>query len=480
VGIALDTLQMRIDASILAHDSMKGRATGSAGEAMAAAYIEERLRSMGLDAVGPSFGQTVPLVSFRVDSTSTVSLRHGPETTTFVHGRDFLVDRGGRDAFAGFGGDVVFLGLPEHAEASAASVDLRGSVVVVIGMLGTDALELTPDWVARGVTGIIQIVQDTTLFADIRTGLGTDRLAIDAPVDDALWQSQLPRLIAGRRLTSAMFEGAPLPPAVFRSEPFRAVSLDVTVRLDLHFDTTRIAATNVAAVLPGADPALATTFVAFTAHFDHLGISEADDSGDSVYNGFTDNAAGVAMLLAIADALRDEPPARSLLFLFFTGEEHGLLGSTWFVTEPPFALESIAALINLDGGAPPRPPVSWRLAGGLGTAFGELAARIVTAAGWEPSLTTASPNSDHWPFLRLGIPSVFLIPGPAWEGTSEAARDSLRLRWDHYHQPADAWSPDYPFTGIARYAELAARIGLAVANPRPEGTHGTSFPAGST
>ncbi len=462
--LTIDTLQMRIDASVLADDSMKGRATGSPGAAMAAAYIEHRLRRIGLQPLGNSFGLTVPLLSFRILAQTTLELRSPSDTIVFEYGRDFLVDRGGRSAFQSFNGDVVFLGAPDHAAASATRLELDGRVIAFAGSIGTDALGLEGDWVARGVAGIVQMVPDTDAFAAIRTNLGADRLVIDAPVEDAVWQSRLPRLIAGPRLTRRLLRDAATPDAMRRGETRPGRALDAHIALDIALDTTRIAGVNVAGVVPGSDPDLAHTYVAFAAHYDHLGAASPDERGDSIYNGFTDNAAGVAMLLGIARAVRDSPPERSLLFLFFTGEERGLLGSTFFASEPPVSLEQITALINLDGGAPPRPPVSWRIAGGLGTPLGEMAARMTTEAGWQPNLTTTSPNSDHWPFLYRGVPSLFLIPGPDWEATTAAEHDALLERWDHYHQPADAWTPDYPFAGIARYAHLAARIGLALAN----------------
>ncbi len=123
---------------------------------------------------------------------------------------------------------------------------------------------------------------------------------------------------------------------------------------------------NVACHLSGADAGARDTAIAFTAHYDHLGVSVPDASGDSIYNGFSDNAAGVAMLLGIAQAAargRVPPLRHSVLFLFFSGEERGLLGSDHFVTAPPWPLERMAAVINLDAGAPPGAPVSWRLAG---------------------------------------------------------------------------------------------------------------------
>jgi Zn-dependent M28 family amino/carboxypeptidase len=210
-------------------------------------------------------------------------------------------------------------------------------------------------------------------------------------------------------------------------------------------------------------------FVAYTAHYDHLGISTPDSRGDSIYNGFSDNAAGVAMLLAIAESMRADPPPRSVAFLFFTGEERGLLGSSYMAAAPPLALDRVAGLINLDAGAPSAPPLNWRIAGGAdgaGAALGETARRVADRHGWSVSLSPASPNSDYWPFLQQGVPAIFIIPGDEWENTPPDQRDALRRRWDRYHMADDHWHPDFPFAGLGRYADFARLIGLEIAGAR--------------
>lgn len=221
---------------------------------------------------------------------------------------------------------------------------------------------------------------------------------------------------------------------------------------------------NVAALIPGSDPARRDEVVAFTAHYDHLGIAPPDENGDSIFNGFSDNAAGVAMLLAIADAIRKDPPARSTLFLFFTGEEQGLLGSTYYVSAPLVPLERTVAVINLDAGAPPAPPVTWRIAGGTQSSLGQDAERIAKEHGWTAQLQSARPNSDYWPFIQKGVPAAFIIPGRDWEGLSPEEAQRLFERWDRYHQRGDEWKPDFPWTGLQRYAELGLALGRHVAN----------------
>ncbi|NEM46556.1 MAG: M20/M25/M40 family metallo-hydrolase, partial [Xanthomonas perforans] len=100
-------------------------------------------------------------------------------------------------------------------------------------------------------------------------------------------------------------------------------------------------------VLPGSSHA--DEAVLYMAHWDHLG-KHPGESGDNIYNGAVDNATGVAGILEIADAFahQDPKPARSVVFVAVTLEESGLLGSKYYVANPSFPLDKIAAVINLD------------------------------------------------------------------------------------------------------------------------------------
>jgi Zn-dependent M28 family amino/carboxypeptidase len=262
-----------------------------------------------------------------------------------------------------------------------------------------------------------------------------------------------------------LLAGTPVPDAAIRGDPFDAVPLRWNVDARTAVSTDAVDGSNIVALVPGSDPRLRDEYVLYTAHYDHLGVG-LPENGDSIYNGFSDNAAGVAMLLSIAERIRRDPPARSIAFAFFTGEERGLLGSSFFAAFPTLPLERVRAVINLDGGAPPVPPVSWRIAGGKGSELGLLAAAVAERYGWTANLTGSRANSDHWPFLARGVPAIFVIPGNEWENTTAAERDALRERFDRYHRPDDEWREDFPFAGLGRYATYALEIGLEVANRR--------------
>jgi Zn-dependent M28 family amino/carboxypeptidase len=153
-----------------------------------------------------------------------------------------------------------------------------------------------------------------------------------------------------------------------------------------------------------------------------------------------------------------------VLFLFLTGEERGLLGSSYYASRPLIPRERTVANITLDAGAPAGAPLDWRIAGGTTSTLGAVATRIARAHDWTATSSAASPNTDYWPFLRIGVPSIFIVPGANWEGITPMRRDELQRRWDHYHQASDEWSPEFPFRGLRRYAQFALEIGKSVAN----------------
>ena len=110
-------------------------------------------------------------------------------------------------------------------------------------------------------------------------------------------------------------------------------------------------APNVIGWIEGSDPQLKHEYVVFSAHFDHIGVSQiAASDGDSVYNGADDNASGTAALLEIAEAFASlrTPPARSVVFIATSGEERGLLGALHYTANPTFPLENAIANLNLD------------------------------------------------------------------------------------------------------------------------------------
>ena len=93
-----------------------------------------------------------------------------------------------------------------------------------------------------------------------------------------------------------------------------------------------------------------------------------------------------------------------------------------------------------------------------------IARQVATTHNWTADLGAPSPNSDYWPFLERGVPSIFIIPGNQWENVSTDQQAQLRLRWDRYHRADDEWHLEFPFSGLARYATFAYLVGRAAAD----------------
>jgi hypothetical protein len=448
----IDTLAIRAHTYFLADDRLRGRDTGSPGADLAALYIGAACRALGLSPLGDSFDQTVPMALARTDG-SQLELRTPSAQMIFRDPDDFVVNGATATTLSNFQGPAVFVGSAENI-VSGRLPPLAGAVAVTIGSIGPgpalDSLK------ARGAIGMVHLTGDAGAFHQYVQARGADIAHLSDTTVFSSYFPSLPSIAAGPAASRALLE---------RGAPLAIGPLGGTITVRVQGARHGIAARNVVCVLRGSDPLRRDSALAFTAHFDHLGVASPDERGDSIYNGFSDNAAGVAMLLAIAQALqRDaEPPRHSVLFLFFTGEERGLLGSDYYVSHPLWPLNTTIGVINLDAGAPPARVWSWRIAGGEGSALSHLAVDVALARGWSAVTSGPRANSDYFPFVRVGVPAIFIVPGPApYQGLSADSSQALRRRWDHYHQPADEWRDDFPFVGLQRYAEFALATGRAL------------------
>jgi hypothetical protein len=458
---AIDTLVLRDVARALAHDSLLGRDTGSEGERKAAHIIAARLKAIGispLDSAG--FTIPLPLLRLRLDPASRIIVHTARDSAVFVAERDFTLHSAGRGGLRPMRGPAVYV---DDVSRPAMAGQLDGRVIVTAGPMGEQTRDVIRSWIQDGVAGVILPVPSDSQFAAFQRSGAGERLIVDYVVDEPVWQPDLPVIVAGPALSRALF--VDLTPV--RDDTARVLDLNRTVDAQLSFQTTPVPAANIAGLVRGRDPAVRHEVVILTAHYDHLGVGRPV-RGDSIYNGFSDNAAGVAMLLVIAHALQADPPDRSVLFLFTSGEERGLLGSAYWTAKPPVPLDHTVAVLNLDAGAPPAPPVRWRVAGDTLLPAVSIAAGVVIDNGWTADVTPANANSDHWPFMDRGVPTVFLVPGRDWQGLSTIQRDALHAQWDRYHQPGDEWRPGFPMAGLKRYAELALEIARRFASAQVE------------
>lgn len=213
-------------------------------------------------------------------------------------------------------------------------------------------------------------------------------------------------------------------------------------------------APNVIGWIEGSDPALRDQYVVFSAHMDHVGIG-VPINGDSVFNGADDNASGTAAVLELAEAfaLLDPRPRRSLMFMTFSGEEGGLIGSDWYTDHPTIPLASTLANVNLDMigrnwtdaiAAISSSSYVVQMAEAAEKDHPELGLRVIEDPWPQRDLIR---RSDQYSFVRYGIPGALFTSG---------------LHAD-YHQRSDE-ADKIDFEKTARVTRLMFYLGLRLAN----------------
>lgn len=259
-----------------------------------------------------------------------------------------------------------------------------------------------------------------------------------------------------------------------RDGTMRSFELEARIRFKGEFYERDFVGQNVVAMLPGSDALLRDSYVIVAAHYDHLGVS-TPVAGDSIYNGVIDNAIGVATTLEIARVIQKmaEPPHRSLLFLFVTGEEKGMLGSKFYCDQPAVPLHRTIAAINIDGIAILD---RFRSLTGVGAAYSSLA-DILQVVASERNLDLAPPppsfeardpflSSDHYSFARAGIPSILLMEGLDYCRLSAEKGEQRFWDWGDqiYHTPFDDLSQPIYYDAVQQHADILLSFILGVAN----------------
>ncbi|PYS49830.1 MAG: peptidase M28 [Acidobacteria bacterium] len=503
--ISINTLRAHI--KFLSDDQLEGRGTGAPGGELATKYIAAQLEALGLKGAGEngSYFQPVSLVGVKADPNTVLSVSSGDKRETFKFADDYVAFTGAQAAEADVNAELVFVGYgidaPEQKwnDYKGSASDYRGKILVMLvndppatpaepNLFGGRALTYYGRWTykyeeaaRRGAVGVILLHTDESAgypWSVVRTSNGSWRFDIAREVNDKTpflkirsWMTDAAAhrmmQLAGQNLEDLRRRAA--------SRDFQPVKLNLTASINLKSEVKRVKAPNVVGILPGRDPKLRDEYVVFSAHWDHLGIGEPDKRGDRIYNGAVDNASGDASIIAIAEALtklpESERPRRSILFLFPTAEEQGLLGAEWYSKHPLVPLKKTAANINLDSMNVLGPTSDFVP---LGAERSTLKAVVEEIAKERGMTVTPDPRpeqgsfyrSDHFPFAKVGVPSISLKEGSSYVGhTKEWGEQQFKAyNTAHYHQPSDEYSDSWNFEGMAQEAEIALAIGRRVAD----------------
>jgi hypothetical protein len=473
---------MRRDLTIFASDGFRGRETGTADIVRAAEFIAERLAALGLEPAGDSgFFARVPTErqAFGPGTRVTVSMRGEATPRTLGIGPDVLPllelspslppPKTRADAELVFGG---YGPMPALGRNDLAGLDIGGKAVVLIngappvanatqkaelesaeqvGNRLQEALSRRPAAVILLLTGASEELYMQLLPGVLRSAsLVTDRAEVP---EDA---RPLPLVLIGR-----VRPGSPFLPEGWPADDRPQVLAGRRLSAQLDVRRERFTGYNIVAIARGTDAALNRSYVAYGAHYDHVGVLPAVD-GDSIANGADDDGSGSVALLEIARAFRERPARRSALFVWHTGEEKGLLGSEYFTNHATVPVDSIVAQLNADMIGRNAPALLYVVGpaaapNGQSRALGRMVdsvnATLPTPFTFNREWDSPThpehiyERSDHFNYAQKGIPIVFFTTG----------------LHDEYHTVSDEVGK-IDFAKMSRVAELMFRTGQAVGN----------------
>ena len=481
----------------LASDEFQGRMPCTIGEEKTIAYLEQEMKRIGLlPATDKGFLQKVPLVDISGNMTSDMMVKTKKENFVLKPGEDFVVhSERSQKSISLDKSELVFCGYGIQSEKEGwndyAGIDMKGKTAVILindpGFGGEDerffkgnTMTYNGRWDRKydvadavGADGLI-IIHETAsagypwfVVQSSWTGSLQGLAGIDRSNDTGIkgWWT----LDAAKKIfeASGLDLGEQIRAA--RKPGFRPVPLNATVDASLENTYNTCISNNVAGYIKGAKKP--EEYIIYTAHWDHIGIGQPID-GDSIYNGALDNASGTSTLLAIAEALSKTKPDRSIVFLFVTAEEQGLLGSEYYVENPLFPLDATVANLNMDGVNPAGKMKDFTITGKGHSEMDELAEKAAQAQGRyvqneeEPEKGFFF-RSDQFNFARKGVPVLYADGGyDHWEKGKDFAREFRdNYTAKRYHAPADNYNPEeWNYEGMVQDGQIYLNIGYDLSN----------------
>ncbi len=414
--------------SVIADDSMMGRANPSPGLNMTAQWIAEEFESYGLE---PGGGDGTFIQKYHVRETapdfeaSSAQVTGGP---ALAFGTDLNFMRG-----SGSGevtGSVVILAGNMAGAQDLPADQIAGKHVIIVpvaaaAQTGRRGRTRTPQGMTDAEPASVMFV-DQNSDEDWATAVESSRnqRARIMPWSEAsggglpmlnIRQSSLEPLLAAHGVQLSQLLAGATEEVALIDVPELEISLTTASKELEGFDMP-----NSVGILEGSDPELKNEFIVFSAHMDHIGVRRPNEAGDSIANGADDDGSGTIAVVELAEAfaMMAERPKRSMVFLAVSGEESGLWGSRFYAENPTMAEGELVANLNADmisRNAPDTIVVIGKEHSDLGETMNR-----VNAEHPELNLTAADDiwpdqnfyrRSDHFNFARRGVPVLFFFCG---------------------------------------------------------------------
>ena len=498
---------IRAHMRFLADDLLEGRGTGTRGYQVAAEYVAAQYQSMGLKpGAGKSYLQNVPFRKTVAQAGSEIAITRDAGNETLQFETDFMTpgDANREDTVAE--GRVVFAGYgitapDQHFYDDYARIDVRGKIVILMSGAPSDwpsavrahhssSLAKLENAVAHGAIGVLTFYSpyDEKAFAWPRV-VRQYRLGGMFWLDEKGEPHSAPKeMLAVATLShegaAKMFAGSSHTLEEVQRGGVRAFDLAMIARIHIRSSHSRVDSPNVVGLLPGSDAKLKNEYVVYSAHLDHLGLSDPVD-GDRINNGALDNASGIGTMLEVARlfATTKPRPKRSILFVATTGEEKGLRGADYFANNPTVGKGEIVTDINLDEILMLTPTTDITQLGAEHSSLGAVVERAAKKVGVTVSDDPYPDEndfvrSDQYPFVKRGVPSVYIGTGYHAADPKQDAQ-AAQMKWIQtiYHSPKDDMSQTFVYSEAVKVGQVGYEVGreVATAAARPTWSEGDFF-----
>lgn len=485
----------------LSSNEFRGRSTGTIGEERTVNYLISKLKEYGVSGGMPdgSYIQDVPLIGQTTDQDTQIRItKNGNTIHTFDYYSDFMAWPSNLEEVVSIeDAELVYVGYgiqaPEEDWDDFKDADVKGKILVVKNNDPSNDPDLfdgnTRLYYGRydykyekaremGAAGVLIIHTTTSAgygwnvvansWSRERFYLRGNEAMKNSPTGFNGWLTE--------EASTALFESAGLDLEkqleVAESRSFKPVPMEgLSLSLNLSASYRQQEAQNVLGVIEGSDESLNDEYLVFTAHHDHLGVTQSVE-GDSINNGARDNAAGISAVLNLARAYKQLQPQlkRSILFLFVGAEEVGLLGSQYWAEHPTVHPGKVTGNINLDGMNVYGKTRDLVLIGYGRSSISDL---IENIAGEHGRVVKPDPHpdrgyfyrSDHFSLAKKGIPAVF--PERGSEFIDKPAGYSLTidsLDNANYHSVNDEINQYWDLSGMVQDVRLFFEVGYRILN----------------
>jgi Zn-dependent M28 family amino/carboxypeptidase len=480
---------------ILSSDEFLGRAPGHEGEEKTIDYLKKEFVKLGLKSPSGNYEQPFELTELTPEVTPVIDFIKDGKKVSLKHADEFVaVTRQAREEIEIPPTEVIFAGYginaPEYGWNDFEGIDVKNKIIIVMvndpGFAAKDtslftgrAMTYYGRWTYKyeeaarqGAAGIF-IIHETEAASYPWEVVRNGRVGPQFFIEDGDKNSSRAKFegwitydkakeifeLAGLDLQNEL-ENAAKP-------GFRSKSLGLKTSLKIKNKINRIKTRNLIGVLPGSETP--DEYLFYMAHWDHLGY-DPDLTGDNIYNGARDNALGVASILEIAEAFSKVDHKRSIAFVALAAEEQGLLGSEYYVKNPVLPLEKTIAAFNIDGGNIFGKTKDIAV---LGLGNSELDAYINKTGRKYGKMIVPDPSpeaggfyrSDHYNFVKAGIPSLYLRHGIlAEDGQTNISELSRRWTKEHYHKVSDEYNDDWNLSGAIEDIKILFEIGYTLSN----------------